>query len=263
MKNLLLACVVATLLICPCATAHSAPAVAELQLVAQLPAELPQRIEGLTYDGKKLWVSIYMGRGHYATLDPTTLLWTISRDEKQRAAIAKVSGLYNSASGFCFANGKLWVAGSYGESFGSIDTGNWQVDRVFKGKQQPFDQASQTYSSMAWDGSNLWVAWHWFRYDLPTSETQLLLKVDPETGNVVAQYPAPAGSRADMTHGLTWDGSKLWHIKDNKLSAIDTASGKVIDQYTLPEINRGTGLAWDGRVMWISEFDGKIWRLPF
>jgi hypothetical protein len=37
----------------------------------------------------------------------------------------------------------------------------------------------------------------------------------------------------------------------------------VIDQYTLPEIKRASGLAWDGRAMWISEFDGKIWRLPF
>lgn len=262
MKRLLLGCVLAILIICPCANAHSEPALSELQLVAHLPSQLPQRVEGLSYDGQKLWVSIYLGHGQYATLDPATLLWTISRNQKQHAAIAEVSGSFETASGFCFANGKLWVSGSYGDSFGSIDTSNWKIDRVFKGKQQE-GRGSQTYASIAYDGSNLWIAWHWFRYDLPVSRTQLLLKVDPDTGNVVAQYPVPPGRRNDATHGLTWDGSKLWHIKDNQLSSIDAATGKVISQYTLPEIKRASGLAWDGSAMWISEFDGKIWRLPF
>jgi hypothetical protein len=89
------------------------------------------------------------------------------------------------------------------------------------------------------------------------------LKVDPDTGKVVAQYPVPPGKRNDATHGLTWDGSKLWHIKDNRLSSIDASTGKVISQYTLAEIKRASGLAWDGGALWISEFDGKIWRLPF
>ena len=159
-------------------------------------------------------------------------------------------------------NGKLWIAGAYGKSFGSIDINTWKIDRLFKHMQRA-DKASQFYSSMAYDGSHLWIVWHWFRYDRPTSHTQLLLKIDPETGNVVAEYPAPAGSRPDGTHGLTWDGSRLWHAKGNRLSAIDPATGNILAEYYLSELKRPSGLAWDGQALWIAEFDGKIWRLPF
>lgn len=238
------------------------PNLAELQLVAQLPAEVPQRITGLTYDGEKLWVAIYLDHGRYATLDPATLKWTISNEPKAHKAIAEVSGAFESPSGICFANGKLWVAGSYGDSFGSIDIHDWKIEQLFKRKQAA-DSASQTYSSMAYDGSHLWIAWHWFRYSMPLSATQMLLKVDPTTGEVVEKFPAPAGTRNDLTHGLTWDGSSLWHIKDSTLSSINPVTGHVIDQYTLLQLKRPSGLAWDGRALWISEFDGKIWRLPF
>lgn len=263
MRNLLLASVVAIL---TCSFANAGPSPdrinpAGLQLVAQLPAELPQRTLGFAYDGQKLWVAIYQGRGVYATLDPSTLLWQISSNTHQHKAIAEVAGTFQSPGAICFVNGALWIAGSYGDSFGSIDTRDWTIQHIFKAKQR-VDVASQSYSGMAFDGTHVWIAWHWFRYDLPVSETQLLLKIEPDTGNVVALYPAPPGSRPDGTHGLTWDGSRLWHAKGNRLSSIDPSTGQVTAQYTLNQIERASGLAWDGQALWISEFDGKIWRLP-
>jgi hypothetical protein len=90
-----------------------------------------------------------------------------------------------------------------------------------------------------------------------------LLKVEPKSGIVIAEYPLPPGTANDMTHGLTFDGSLLWHAKDNKLSSIDPATGQMIAQYTLSQIKRVSGLAWDDQALWISEFNGKIWRLPF
>jgi hypothetical protein len=99
------------------------------------------------------------------------------------------------------------------------------------------------------------------RYNLPTSETQRLLKVEPETGKVVAEYPLPCGTDNDMTHALTWDGSRLWHAKDNKLSTIDPATGRVTEMCILNDLKRPSGLAWDGQSLWIAEFDGKIWKL--
>ena len=259
MRNLLLICVLTLLTIC--STANAGPTLGELQLVAQLPAELPQRIIGFAYDGEKLWATIYLGRGQYATLDPSTLKWTISDEKKQHEAIMKVTGSFGSPGGLCFVNGKLWVVGAYGDSFGSIDMSDWKVEHIFKGKQRE-SYGSQMYTSLAYDGSNLWIAWHWFRYDLPTSETQLLLKVDPENGKVVGKYPLPGGTSNDGTHALTWDGSRLWHAKDNKLSTIDPATGRVTAIYTLNDLKRPSGLAWDGHALWIAEFDGKIWRLP-
>jgi len=104
---------------------------------------------------------------------------------------------------------------------------------------------------------------NWFRYDLPVSQTELLLKVDPETGQVVCQYPAPGGTRSDGTHGLTWDGTRLWHMKDNQLSSIEPSTGEVTAQYVLNEIKRPSGLAWANNALWIAEFEGKVWRQPF
>jgi hypothetical protein len=156
----------------------------------------------------------------------------------------------------------LWISGSYGDSFGSIDTRTWTIEQLVTGKQRQ-DVSSQSYASIAFDGNYLWIAWHWLRYDLPVSQTQLLLKVDPQAGQVVALYSAPAGRANDMTHGLTWDGTRLWHMKDNRLSAIDPATGEVTVQYRLDQLKRPSGLAWVSGSLWIVEFDGKVWRLPF
>lgn len=237
------------------------PEITELRLVAQLPRELPQRITGLAYDGEKLWATIYLGRGRYATLSPSTLTWTFSQENEHYKVISFVAGEFGSPGGICFDKGKLWITGAYGGSFGAIDTETWKVQQLFKGKQRQ-DEASQFYSSIACDGNNLWIAWHWFRYDLPTSETQLLLKVDPQTGKVIAQYAAPGGTSADGTHALTWDGATLWHMKDSKLSAIDPSTGGVTATYLLEGIKRPSGLAWAQGAFWIAEFQGKIWRLP-
>jgi hypothetical protein len=233
-----------------------------LRLVAELPAELPKRVSGLAFDGKKIWVVIYHGGGLYATLDPSTLGWEVGREEARRAAFREVAGSFQAPSGVCFAGERLWVGGSYGDSFGYIDTRDWKVGRAFKGRLRE-DPASQSYQGLACDGTNVWMAWHWFKYSIPTTRTQLLLKVDAQTGKVVAEYPLPAGTAPDMTHGLTWDGERLWHMKDSLLCSINPANGYVIRRYGLPDVKRASGLAWDGESLWIAEFDGKLWRLPF
>ncbi|HUS09610.1 MAG TPA: hypothetical protein VMZ30_04015 [Pyrinomonadaceae bacterium] len=265
MRNLMLCFVAAIFLLCVPVTFLAQagyPDVRQLQLVARLPPELPQRIMGLAYDGEKLWATIYLGRGRYATLDPLTLGWALDEQDEHSRIIGRVAGAFNSPGGICFAKDVFWIAGAYGESFGSIDKQSWKVQRLFKGKQRA-DWASQFYSSIAFDGKHLWIAWHWFRYALPVSQTQLLLKVDPETGKVVGEYPLPGGTRNDGTHGLTWDGARLWHMKDSKLSLIEPSTGLVTAQYVLAEIKRPSGLAWVDNALWIAEFEGTIWRLPF
>jgi hypothetical protein len=234
----------------------------ELKLVAHLPPELPQRIMGLAYDGEKLWATLYLGRGRYARLDPSTLSWELDEQIEHYRVLAQVAGAFSSPGGICFAGDRLWITGAYGESFGSIDRQTWKVEQLFKGYQRK-DKGSQSYSSVAYDGNHLWIAWHWFKYDLPIMQTQLLLKVDPETGKVIDQFPAPGGSRSDGTHGLTWDGARLWHMKDNKLSSIEPSSGEITSQFVLEGIKRPSGLAWADNALWIAEFEGKIWRLPF
>lgn len=265
MRSVLLALAIAVFLVCPCSVAANeagSPNLGELKFVAQLPAELPQRVSGFAYDGEKLWVVIYHGQGRYATLNPATLEWQISSASEQHQVIRKVAGAFASPGGICFAGSKLWIAGSYGGSFGSVDRQSWKIEQLFEETQRN-DKASQSYAGMAFDGSSLWIAWHWFKYRLPESQTQLLLKVDPATGKVTGEYPLPVGTRNDGVHGLTWDGTRLWHMKDNKLSSIDPSSGAVSAQFTVDKIARPSGLAWDGEALWIIEFDGKVWRLPF
>jgi len=128
-----------------------------LKLVAQLPPELPQRIKGFAYDGEKLWATIYLGQGRYATLDPTTLQWEADYDDEHYNIIRNVAGAFASPGGICFAKDSIWIIGAYGESFGSIDRHTWRVGQIFKGKQQPEDKASQSYSSVAYDGNHLWI----------------------------------------------------------------------------------------------------------
>jgi len=235
----------------------------KIELITQVPKELPQRVSDLVYDGEKLWAIIYHGQGRYATFDPVTYGWTAGHNHEQLRAIRQVSGRFESPGALCFANGKLWIAGSYGESFGSIDLATSRVERIFKGKQQPDDSASQSYSAMTFDGTHLWMAWHWFNYRLPGSETQLLLKIDPQTGQVIQQFSLPPGTANDGTHALTWDGKQLWHAKDQRLSAIDPSNGQVTAQYSLKQLRRPSGLAWDGTALWIAEFEGKIFRVTF
>jgi hypothetical protein len=257
------AAVIAMFLLCHAANARvqsGSPNPGELKLLTRLPAELPQRISGFAYDGEKFWVLIYHGQGRYATFDPATLGWTLSDSDERHRIIRKVAGRFESPGGICFVNGKLWVADSYGESFGRLDTQTWEVEQFFESKQRD-DPASQSYAGMAFDGNHLWIAWHWFKYALPDTQTQLLLKVELATGRVVGQHPAPPGTRNDGTHALTWDGTKLWHMKDQHLSSINPSTGAVIARYTLAHIKRPSGLAWDGEALWIAEWNGNIWRL--
>ena len=246
----------------PTRESAQAPKLGELKMVTQIPREFSPRVTGFAFDGEKFWAALYTGKGRYATLEPATLTWKKSASEEHHKAIGEVAGALQSPGGICFDNGRLWVGGANGESFGSIDLATWKVDRLFPGKQRNV-RASQSYASLACDGNSLWIAWHWFNYWLPDSEVQLLLQVNPETGKVIKKYPLPIGTRNDGTHGLAWDGNLLWHMKGSNLSAIDPASGTVIVRYVLNPIKRASGLAWDGKALWIIEFDGTVWHLPF
>ena len=264
-RILLLAFLLISFITCPSVSAahvNLGPDLEQLKLVTRLTPEVPRRVSSIAYDGEKLWVGIYMGQGVYATLDPSSLQWTIGNTQKSREAITAVSGSFYSPGGLCFVNGKLWIGGSYGDSFGSIDPHDWKVENKFTVRQRD-GSASQSYAGLAYDGNNLWIAWHWNKYSFPVSQTQMLLKVELKSGLVIGEYPLPPGQPRDSTHGLTFDGSLLWHAKGNLLASIDPATGQVVAEYRLNEVKRVSGLAWDEKALWIAEFDGKIWRLPF
>lgn len=238
------------------------PEFEELKQVSQLPAKIPQKVTALAWDGEKLWAALYLENGRYATFNPKNNEWNIDVNEIHLQSNSDVDKRGSSAGGLVFVGNRLWVSDAFGKSIGSIDTKNWAVDKLFEGKLRNYHHASQGYSDITFDGEYLWIAWHWFRYDIPKSETQILLKMKPETGEILAEFPLPGGTANDGTHALTWDGNNLWHMKDCRLSAIDPDNGKVINQFSIKEIKRPSGMAWDGDALWIIEFEGKLWRLP-
>ena len=75
-------------------TRAGTPDVSQLKLVTQLPGELPQRVEGLAYDGEKLWATVYHGKGMYAILDPITLGWAPMNESEHYQVISNVAGAF-------------------------------------------------------------------------------------------------------------------------------------------------------------------------
>lgn len=226
------------------------PLIEELKAVCEIPAEIPRGISAIAYDGEKIWAASYLDKGRYATFDPQTQEWKFFDSEKERKAIGEVTGTWSSAGGMTFIGNKLWLASSYGFSFGNINTETWET-KVFKGKYKDDETASQSYRGIAFDGKYLWIAWHWYKYAMQNSETQVLLKIEPETGKVVEKFPLPPGTRNAGARGLIYDGENLWDLKDNLLSVIDTANGSVISQYKLDKFKRAISLAWDGNSLLI------------
>lgn len=47
------------------------------------------------------------------------------------------------------------------------------------------------------------------------------------------------------------------------VAQVGTATGQVTAAYRLDEIKRASGLAWVNDSLWIAEFAGQIWQLPF
>ena len=243
------------------AKALKRPLIEGLKSVSEIPSEIPHGITAIAFDGEKFWAASYHNKGCYATFNPQNNQWKFFNSEKERQAFGEVTGTWSSTGGMTFINNKLWLASAYGFSFGNIDTETWET-KVFKGKYRDDNTASQHYAGMAFDGEHLWVAWHWYKYVMPNSKTQVLLKIEPETGKVLNEFPLPPGTRNAGARGLIFDGENLWDLKDNRLSAIDRSNGNVIIQYRINQIKRAITSAWDGNSMWIIA-EGKIWKLPF
>ena len=100
--------------------------------------------------------------------------------------------------------------------------------------------------SLAWDGEYLWR--------FTSAGGGDLIKVNPETGKIVAQFPNP-GIAQDR--GIAFDGQHLW-INDFtalKVFEVDPANGEVISSFDIPEMGSGSsGIAWDGQYLYLVDW---------
>ncbi len=241
--------------------AQKQPIINEMKLIAETPSEIRFHISAIAYNEGKIWAISSHDKGRYAIFNLEDNKWELSDSGEHYKAIREIAGRYNDVGGMTFANEKLWLGSGYGYSFGSVDMKTWKVANNFQRKHRDDNTASQRYAGMAFDGTYLWIAWHWYKYALTNAETQVLLKIEPETGKVIAEYPLPPGQRNAGARGLTYDGENLWDIKGNQLSKIHTSNGNVVSQYQLNEIKYGISLAWDGDSLWIMA-DKGLWKLP-
>ena len=163
---------------------------------------------------------------------------------------------------FVFVDGKIWVSSSSGESYGSIDIEHPAIVVLYNRQHNSNINSGQSYSDLTYDGTNLWAAWHATYYKHDGTKTQLLLKIDPGTGDIVSEYELTARDRADGTHALAWDGRSIWHAKGAFLTEFDQ-NGAKRNEFRLEKVKRPSGMVWDGSALWIAEFSGKLWRLPF
>ncbi|MFL6466419.1 MAG: hypothetical protein ACJ72Z_00525 [Pyrinomonadaceae bacterium] len=234
----------------------------QIKQVSQLPADVPQRANAIAFDGEKFWVPLYVDRGRIVTFDPKTETWDTKQDPKFAAAANRIFGKTLSPGGITFVDGKMWVANTYGDSFGWIDVDdpstNMRYDKVIR----PEWTNSQSYTDLTFDGTSIWASWlAGDYYGIDPSKTQLLLEINPKSGEVVSTFQIRFGGLADMAHGLAWDGENFWYGFQNSLRALDR-QGKALAKYSIKGISRISGLAWDGEALWIIEFNGKLWRLP-
>jgi len=100
--------------------------------------------------------------------------------------------------------------------------------------------------SLAWDGEYLWRFTHAGSGDL--------IKVDPETEEIVAQFPNPG---IVQDRGIAFDGQHLW-ISDFsvlKVFEVNPANGEVISSFDIPEMGSGSsGIAWGGEYLYLVDW---------
>lgn len=244
------------------AAAQKFPNLKELKVITQLPPDFPQRVGAIAYDGMNFWFPIVRDKGNCPIYNPITDHWSVTEDEKLKFSIKDLSSTLVDTGGMVFAEGRIWFGSAYGRSYGWIDQNEPEKITRYRKELRPDIGSSKSYADFAFDGKHIWAAWHAYNYKMDRSKTQLLLKIDKDTGEVIAEFALPPGQSASGSHGLTWDGSALWHIKENKLTKLDR-EGAPIEQFDVPEVNGASGLAWDGKALWIVEFTGKLWKLPF
>lgn len=82
--------------------------------------------------------------------------------------------------------------------------------------------------------------------------TNLIYKMDKNTGKVIDTIPAPKGA---TINGLAWDGSHLWcsdNGSNNLILMLDTTSGQVLKSFPSPAPSP-RGLTFDGHDIWLQD----------
>lgn len=93
---------------------------------------------------------------------------------------------------------------------------------------------------LAWDGRSLWHS---------DGDTNLIYRIDPDNGSVLAKIPCP-----NVRTDLSYDGTDLWQIagQPKRVVVINPRLGRMLRQVDLgPERENACGLCISGQNYWV------------
>jgi outer membrane protein assembly factor BamB len=178
------------------------------------PYEGAARVNGVTYDGQKVW---FASDDRLNAVDPESGKLLGAIDVAARAGTAfDGKHLYQIAKG-------------------RIQKINPTSGRVLSSIPAP---SVDDNSGLAWAEGSLWVG---------QADARKILQLDPQTGKVLRSIPSER-----IVTGVTWVEGELWHAtwEDNNesdLRRVDPKTGEVLEKIELPDGVNISGLESDGR----------------
>jgi len=177
------------------------------------PYEGAHRVNGVTYDGQKVW---FASEDRLNAVDPDSGKLLGAIDVPARAGTAfDGKHLYQIAKGHIQK-----INPANGQVLSSIPTPS--VD---------------DNSGLAWAEGSLWVG---------QADARKILQLDPQTGTVLRSIPSER-----IVTGVTWVEGELWHATwadndESDLRRVDPKTGEVLEKIELPAGVHISGLESDG-----------------
>lgn len=216
-----------------CLDKEPPPAGIQLTSVFTGPSDLPG---DLAWDGEALWV-----------VDPIDVrLRRVDVSSGTVLAEVELPSPDDWVVGIAWDGEALWAALAFPPGLMQLDPETGQSRRELslplEGEEDPL--------SLTWDGEALWIL-----------TESALVRVDPQTGEKLTRLPLPGGE----VSAVTWAQSQLIITERTLrlLMVLSPIDGHVVISWPLPDpILSPSGIAWDGRTLWLSEeIDGRVYQL--
>ena len=213
----------------------------------------------LCYDGENLISFCYQDAATFEIISKDLADSKFIRQNDINFTICDALGRYCSPGGSTIENNKLWISDSYGSKLVCFNLHDFTLAKEFEYNFE--GKGSKKMSGVAHDGKNLWCTLHIVDYDSPKEETQLLLKINPRTGQEMKRFSLPPTDSRDAASGLTWTGEHLAFFKAETLYLISNTTGELISEHKIEGSGRVTGIVHVNNEYYIQKLDGEILKL--
>jgi hypothetical protein len=171
---------------------------------------------------------------------------TVYQINPSNGAVLSTIGPFSNLYGLTWDGAHFWSTDSVADTIFKFNTSGTLIKTLSAPGTAP--------CGITWDGSSLWVS-DW--------TADMIYQVDPSNGTVQSSFPAP-----DMRiGGMAFDGTDLWaNGRDSAMTyRISRTSGTVLESIPTPPsagTNNGQGCTFDGRYLWIANWDTqKIYQV--